>query len=163
MASFFQLWYIIYMENNTSPKDVFLHLFSIISLYISAGSFIALLFQYSNVLFPDALDYYGAQAAHGSIRWAIASLIIVFPLFMGSVWMLNKGYRENPATRAIRTRKWLIYFTLFAAAVIIAGDLVALVYSVLNGDLTTRFLLKTAVVAFVSGLIFAYYCKDIKQ
>lgn len=151
------------MENNTSPKDVFLHLFSIIALYIVAGSFITLIFQYINLAFSDPLEYYGAQAAYGAIRWAIASLIIVFPVYAGSVWMLNKGYRENPATRMIRTRKWLIYFTLFAAAAIIAGDLVALVYSLLNGDLTTRFVLKVVTVALVSGSIFAYYFKNIKQ
>lgn len=151
------------MENHTSPKDVFLHLFSIVALYIAAGSFIVLIFQYVNLAFPDSLEYYGAQAAYGTIRWALASLIIVFPVYIGSVWMLNIGYRENPATRMIRTRKWLIYFTLFAAAVIIAGDLVALVYNLLNGDLTARFLLKTATVALVSGSIFAYYVKNIKQ
>lgn len=151
------------MENQTSPKDVFLHLFSIVALYIAAGSFIALIFQYINLVFPDPLEYSGAHGAYGAIRWALASLIIVFPAYAGSIWLLNKGYRENPATRMIRTRKWLIYFTLFAAAVIIAGDLVSLVYSVLNGDLTARFIFKAVTVALVSGSIFAYYVINIKQ
>lgn len=150
------------MENQTSPKDVFLHLFSIVALYIAAGSFIALIFQYIHLVFPDPLEYSGAHGAPSVIRWALASLIIVFPAYAGSIGLLNKGYRENPATRMIRTRKWLIYFTLFASAVIIAGDLVALVYNLLNGDLTARFLLKTATVALVSGSIFAYYVKNIK-
>lgn len=148
---------------HTSPKDVFLHLFSIIALYISAGSFIVLIFQYIGIAFPDSLDYYGMQTAYGAIRWAIATLIIVFPAYVGSIWLLHRGYMENSATRALRTRKWLIYFTLFAAAAIIAGDLVALIYNFLNGDLTVRFMLKAATVFLVSGSVFGYYIGEIKK
>ncbi len=153
---------IIDMEH-TSPKDVFLHLFSIIALYISVGSFIALIFQYITVFFPDALDPYGAQAVQGTIRWAIATLVIVFPAYMVSMWLVHRGYAQNPATRALRTRKWLIYFTLFAAAVIIGGDLVTLIYNLLNGDLTARFALKAATVFLVSGSVFGYYMEEIKK
>lgn len=148
---------------HTSPKDVFLHLFSIIALYISVGAFVALIFQYINVLFPDALNPYETQSAYGAIRWALAMLIIVFPAYAGSMWLLHRGYAQNSATRALRTRKWLIYFTLFAAAVIIAGDLVALIYNLLNGDLTVRFMLKAATVFLVSGSVFGYYIGEIKK
>jgi len=151
------------MENQTSPKDVFIHLFSIIALYISVGSFIALIFQYIAVFFPDALDPYAAHGAPGAIRRAMATLIIIFPAYMGSVWLLHRGYAMNPATRALRTRKWLVYFTLFLAAIIIAGDLVAVVYNLLNGDLTTQFLLKAAAIFIVSGGVFGYYFGEIKK
>ncbi len=151
------------MENHTSPKDVFLHLFSIVALYIAVGSFITLLFQYINIFIPDTLDYYGVQSAQGTIRWAIATLIIIFPAYIGSVWLLHRGYSVNPATRGLRTRKWLVYFTLFLAAAIIAGDLVSLVYNLLNGDLTARFLWKAATIFFVSGSVFGYYFGEIKK
>lgn len=144
-------------QSSTSPKDVFLHLFAIIALYISAGAFIALIFDYINIWLPDALNPYEAQAAYGSIRWAIASLVVVFPAFVYSSWIVERGYATNPATRELRTRKWLIYFTLFLAAVIIAGDVVSLVYSLLNGDLTARFALKAVTVFLVSGAVFGYY------
>jgi hypothetical protein len=148
----------MYMENtHTSPKDVFLHLFSIIALYISAGAFVSLIFDYINIYLPDALNAYEAQAAIGSIRWAIASLVVVFPAYIYSSWLLERGYAANPAMREMKTRKWLIYFTLFLAAVIIAGDVVSLVYSLLNGDLTTRFALKAVTVFLVSGAVFGHY------
>ena len=147
----------------TSPKDVFLHLFSIVALYIAVGSFVALLFQYINVFFPDALNPYETQSAQGTIRWAIATLIIIFPAYIGSMWLLHRGYAANPATRALRTRKWLIYFTLFLAAAIIAGDLVTIIYNFLEGDITMRFILKTLVVFLVSGSVFSYYFSEVKK
>lgn len=132
-------------------------MFAIIALYISAGAFMSLIFDYINIYLPDALNSYEAQAAYGSIRWAIASLVVVFPAYVYSSWALERGYAQNPATRELRTRKWLIYFTLFLAAVIIAGDVVSLVYSLLNGDLTTRFALKAVTVFLISGAVFAHY------
>jgi len=144
-------------QTHTSPKDIFLHLFTIVALYISAGAFVSLIFDYINIYFPDTLYSYGVESAYSSIRFAIASLVVVFPAYLYSSWMLERGYLANPATREIKIRKWLIYFTLFLAAVIIAGDVVGLVYSFLNGDLTTRFVLKAATILFVSGAVFSHY------
>jgi hypothetical protein len=144
-------------QSQASPKDVFLHLFAIFALYVSAGSFISLIFDYVNLAFPDALNPYEAEGAMGSIRWALASLLVVFPAYLYSSWLITRGYSANPATRELRTRKWLIYFTLFIAAVIIAGDVVGLVYALLSGDLTARFVLKAGAVLLVAGAVFKNY------
>lgn len=147
----------------TSPKDVFLQLFSIAGLYAAAGSLVALLFEYVNVLVPDPLAYYGPEGSYSSIRWALASLVIVFPLYIGSIWFLERNYAVNPAAREIKTRKWLVYFTLFLAALIMAGDFVALVYALLNGDLTLRFALKALAVLLIVGTIFAQYLAAMRE
>ena len=154
------------METKTSPKDVFLHLLSIIALYTSGIGFLVLIFQYINVLLPDAVsgnDYYSFQGAMTAIRWSISSLIIVFPVYLGSVWFLNKSYAQTPAKRKLWVRKWLVYFTLFAASLIIIGDLVTLINNLLNGELTLRFLLKVLAVFFVAGNVFYYYLWDLKH
>lgn len=150
----------------TSPRDVFLHLLAIITLYVSAGSFITLLFQYINILIPDALDqagYYPRTASYGTIRWAIASLVVIFPVYISTSWFLNQSYVASPAKRNLRIRKWLIYFTLFAAALIIIGDLVALLYNLLGGEFTTRFILKVLAVFFAAGSVFHYYFWDLRR
>ncbi len=154
-----------YPAKKVSPKDVFMHLLAIVTLYVSAVSFGALLFQIINILVPDILEYnaYARESALQAIRWAIASLIIVFPVYIGTTWMLNKGYATEPEKRNLRIRKWLTYFTLFAAAAIIIGDLVTLMYNLLGGDLTIRFLLKITVVLFVAGSVFSYYLWDIRR
>lgn len=145
-----------------SPRDVFLHLLMIITLYFSAVSFIRLLFQYVNNFFPDPLaDYY--EAIFQAVRWSVASLLIVFPVFIWVSWFLNKDARRHPEKRELRLRKWLINLTLFIAALVAIGDLVNLIYNFLGGDLTARFLLKTLAVLVVAALIFAYYLWDLRR
>ncbi|MDP2669232.1 MAG: DUF5671 domain-containing protein [bacterium] len=156
------------MENTqikAGPKDVFLHLLAIIMLYVSVGSLIALLFQYINIWLPDkAIDqYYSLQSAHSSMRWSIALLVVVFPVFVWASWYLNKEYFADPAKRELKIRKWLLYFTLFAAAMLIIGDLVALIFSYLQGELTARFLYKVLAVLLVAAVVFKYYLMDLKN
>lgn len=155
------------MDNKTSPKDVFLHLLMTSALYTSAGSFLVLIFQYINILLPDLLLEQGGRYAltsyYQSIRWALASLVVVFPVYVLTSWFLNKDYSRNPSKRNLRIRKWLLYFTLFAAALIVIGDLVTLVYNFLQGELTLRFILKVLAVGFVSGSVFGYYFVDIRK
>jgi len=154
------------MEQNptTSPKDVFLHLLAIITLYASAGSFLTLIFQYVNVLLPDPLEVgQRLSSAYSSIRFAISSLIVVFPVYLLTSHFLNKNYEAVPSKRNLKIRKWLIYFTLFAAALIIIGDLVALINNLLGGELTVRFLIKVLAVLFVAGSVFSYYFWDLRK
>lgn len=156
----------INMEQKNSPKDIFLHLLAIIALYASAGSFIALIFQYINIYIPDPLDqarYYTRLSAYSTIRWAIASLVVIFPIYVLTSWYVNRMYEMIPERRNLRIRKWLIYFTLFAAALIIIGDLVALIFNFLEGELTARFLLKALAIFFVAGSTFYYYLWDLRR
>lgn len=151
-------------QHKTTPKDVFLHLLSIITLYFSAGTFITLLFQYINVWlpqFPEASQYY--SGASGLMRFAISSLIVVFPSYLLSVWFLNKDYSANPAKLQLSIRRWLIYFTLFVTALIMIGDLVVLINRLLEGEYTFRFLLKVLAVGLTTGSIFYYYYNILKQ
>lgn len=150
----------------TSPKDFFLHLLAMATLYISAINFGTLIFQYINLAFPDPLtssEYWIRQSAYSSIRWSIASLIIVFPVFIITSWYLNKMYATTPFKRNLRIRKWLIYFTLFVASVVIIGDLVTLVYQLLGGEFTIRFILKVLTVGFIAGSVFFYYFQDVRK
>lgn len=146
----------------TSPQDVFLQIFSVGAAYAVIGAAIGLITGYVNILFPDALAY-GASADRAGLRWYLAMLVILFPLYSGSVWLVGRGYAKNPATRELRTRRWLIYFTLFLAAVILAGDFVWLVYALLNGELTVRFVLKALAVAGVVGIASGYYAAEIRS
>lgn len=144
------------------PRDVFLHFFAIITLYWSAVSFITLLFQFVNYFLPDLLmagrDYY-----LGPLRFAIASLIIVFPVFIFISWFLNRIYTREPQLREMKLRKWLIYFTLFITALIIIGDLVRIIFAYLEGGITLQFILKALSVLFVACIIFGYYLNNIRQ
>jgi hypothetical protein len=154
------------MENTKqSPKDFFLYLLSSFSLYYSAVWLVTLYYQYINHVYPDISNgySYGAEAVSGLMRWALASLIIVFPLYIVVTHLINKDSDKHPEKRELKIRKWLTYFTLFIAAVTIVIDLIALVFNLLEGDFTVRFILKVSSVLLVSGLIGGYYLYELKS
>ncbi len=159
------------MENNFSnqgiapkrnlPRDVFLHLFAMVTLYWSAISFITLCWQYVNHFFPDLLNY--GYDSTSSIRFAVASLIIVFPLFILVSWLLNNIYKKEALVRESKIRKWLIYLTLFITALVIIGDLIFVINTFLGGEVTARFILKALSVLVVAAIIFWYYLDDVRR
>ena len=152
------------LENKTSPKDIFLHLLAIIALYASAISFLTIAFQYVNIAFPDALDsQYMMDSARSSIRWGISFLIVSFPVYLLVMRFFEKEYKKNPEKRGLSIRKWLVYFTLFIAAIVMLTDVIVLINNLLEGDLTTRFILKVVAVLFVAGSIFGYYFADMRK
>lgn len=150
-----------------SPKDFFLHLLSMITLYISAVSFLTLIFQIINVRIPDPIEFGGyydhSFQRFNTMRFAIASLLVVFPTYLAVSLYLEKMYRFFPEKRSLGIRKWLIYLTLFIASLIIIGDWVALINNFLGGELKIRFLLKAVAILFVSGSVFYYYAADIRK
>jgi hypothetical protein len=153
-------------HNKKSPKDFFLYLLSSVSLYYCAVWLITLYYQYINHLYPEIARnqyYYDSQALPTLMRWAIASLIIVFPVYIWVTRYLNKDTDKHPEKRELRIRKWLIYVTLFLAAVTIIVDLVALVFNLLEGDFTARFLLKVFSVFLVAGMVFGYYYYELRR
>ncbi len=148
----------------TGPKDFFMHLLAVVMLYASAIAFSTLIFQYVNIFFPDPIQGdYAFTAAKDIGRGALATLIVVFPLFVLCSWYLNKDYSKNPEKRGLRIRKWLIYLTLFVASITIVVDLVRLVQYFLEGEMTIRFSLKVLTIAFVAGSVFGYYLADLKK
>jgi MFS family permease len=148
---------------HTGPRDVFLHLLAIIFLYISVISLGSVLFQYINIAFPDVLSYDYGQYARDALRWPLAMLVIVLPCYLWLMWKLQRELRADPAKRELKTRKWLLYFTLFLTAIVIVGDLVTLVYQFLNGGLSARFILKVLAILAIAGSVSFYYGMDLRQ
>jgi hypothetical protein len=152
------------IQSKTSPKDFFLHLLAMIALYTSAISFATVVWQYINIGIPDPLEqYFSVDAARSSIRNSLSILIIFFPTYIATSLALHKSYLKDTSKRNLWVRKWLTYFTLFVAAVIILIDLVSLINTFLGGELTLRFFLKVLTVLFVAGSIGGYYIWDLKK
>lgn len=144
-----------------TPRDVFLHLLSVATLYVSAISLIALFFQYVNHFIPDPLTFeYGYSDA---LRRSIATIIIVFPTYVVTAWYFHKESASNPERRDLKIRKWLVYLTLFISAITVIIDLVTLVYKFLGGELSPRFVLKVVAVLIVAAGVFWYYLWDLKR
>ncbi|MES2135146.1 MAG: DUF5671 domain-containing protein [Patescibacteria group bacterium] len=148
------------VKAKVTPKDFFLWLGAMVALYVSATSLILLIHQYITYFFPSPLDY--GDIYSGTFRFAIASLVVFFPLYILLTRMVHQDIRKVPEKKELWVRKWLVVITLFIAGLTIAGDLVALVNTFLNGELTTRFILKVLVILVVLGAIFWYYLEELR-
>lgn len=146
-----------------SARDAFLYLVLFTALYISAFNLGALLFQFIERAFPDPAMRDAQAGFRQAIRWALANLLVAFPLFALLSVSMQKAIDRDPTRRASRIRKWLTYLTLFIGAGVLIGDVIALVHGLLSGELTTRFLLKVVVVAAIAGTAFGYYLWDLRQ
>ncbi len=147
---------------SSGPRDFFLHLLATGTLFASIISFIALLFQYINALFPDQITYALGSIAD-SIRWSTSVLVIVFPVFILVSWLIGRDIAQEPEKRDIRIRRWLLHFTLFIAALTIIIDLVTIVYNFLNGESSLQFYLKTLVVLIITAKVFVYYIWELRR
>lgn len=143
-----------------SPKDIFLDIWTVITLYVSAGFFISLLFDFVNYFLPDVAN---PSFPSDAVRWPVAILITIFPTHVIAQWLLQKEYIVAPEKRERRLHKWLLYLTLFLTAIAIVVDLAFLVYNFLGGELSAQFLLKVLSVAVVAGGVFSYYILDLRR
>ena len=155
------------MENietkiKTTPKDFFVFIGAMAALYASAVSLINLLFEIINASFPDPLSFNYDNFSSG-MRWSIASLIIVFPIYIFLSRFINKDLAANFLKKNLGVRKWLTYLTLFVAGVTIITDLILLINTFLGGEITARFAFKVLAVLIVAGTVFAYYLYDLKK
>jgi hypothetical protein len=148
-----------------SPWEAFLHLVLFTGLYITALSTGALGLALVDLWIPDPVNdavLYGPEDPFSPLRWSSAAVIVAFPIYLGLLRMLRRGYAANPERRMSPVRKWLTSVTLFVAVAVLIGDGISLVTNVLGGEFTVRFLLKTLVVAGVAAAVIGCYLWDLK-
>lgn len=144
-----------------SAREAFQYLVQFTTLYVSAYNLGSLFFDIINRVFPDPADV-PTEFTRMAIRWSVSSLIVAFPVFLYLSWITTRAIHADPNKRASNVRRWLTYLTLFIAASFLIGDVTMLVYNVLGGELTGRFVLKVLAVAVIAGTTFGYYLSDLR-
>jgi len=148
------------MENHTA-KHFVLQLGSLASLYLSLSFLLVLLFGLINLLFPDAADtVWEAEQASSSVRLGIAMTIVFFPTYIVLTRLVNKTRRKDPQGSYLGLTKWLIYLSLLIGGAALLVDMVVVIMTFLEGDITLRFVLKAGAVVLVVGSAFYYYMLD---
>ena len=144
-----------------SARDAFFHLLSFTALVSTVVSMIFLGFDFLNRLLPDPAfpNYYDDVS---SVRWELAVLFVSFPLFLWMSRLLQKEYARHQEKLASGVRRWLTYLTLFVTACTLVGDLIALIFSLLQGEVTMRFFFKVIVILVLAGLPFRYYLYSLR-
>ncbi|MBP6883874.1 MAG: hypothetical protein KBC06_01430 [Candidatus Pacebacteria bacterium] len=152
------------LQQNSPKLNIgffFLSLGVLVSLITSVVSFLNLVFNTLNKRFPDVLNsnyQYGYSTYdYESIRSALATLVIFFPVFLIVSYFWNKFTKGMMGNFDQLVKKWMIYIILFLASIVLIVDLVTLVKYFLSGEITTRFILKVLVTLVVALYVGVYY------
>lgn len=149
------------MQNYNTPQHFALQLGSLISLYLSLSFLLVLLFGLINLKFPDATEgYYLIESASSSVRIGIAMVIVFFPTYIVLTRLVNKLRRGNSSEQYLALTKWLIYLSLLVGIGALLVDLVVVIMTFLEGEITTRFTYKALSVLVVIGAAVHYYILD---
>ena len=85
------------------------------------------------------------------MRLQLAIVMVAFPIFM-IVWNYLLGeIRRNPETGRGVLRRWLGNLSLFIGSITLAGNAMTLIYFLLEGQLTIRFVLKVVILFLIAG------------
>ncbi len=145
-----------------SARDAFMYLVLFATLYYTAWHLGSLLFELIEHALPDPADSHGFGWG-ASMRWSVASLLIAFPVFAFMARRLSREVAKQPLKRLSPVRRWLTYLTLSVAAIALICDFTTLVYNLLGGELSLRFVLKVLVVAVIVGSVFGFYLHDLRN
>ncbi len=145
-------------SNRVSAVEVVVSVFSFVLLGIIVAALITLFFEIINNFFPDPL--FGEKASSEAIHYAIASLVIGFPLYYFSLKLWLGNFRKEEGKRESSLTKAFTYLVLLVASIAIVIDLIFSLYSFLQGEMTWRFFLKALTILVLSGGIFGFYVME---
>jgi Domain of unknown function (DUF5671) len=171
---FFGIGYFIYslispkITMQTEPKtkalDVFVYVGIGIALVVSIVNILQILFTAIDRKFVDILTgQFYVDATSSDVRFAIASLVVFFPIYLGLSWYTSKDIQKFLYKQNITVRKLMIYLTLFVTVLTLIGTLVSSIYTYLGGEISVRFGLKALVVFITALSVFGYYYYSIRR
>ncbi len=144
-------------EKKSSTMEIVLNLFSFVLLGIIAIALGTLFFQIINRYFPDSLKVHGGKILTDSIHYAIAALVVGFPIYFLIIYFWFRGFEKDKRKVESKLIKWVTYLVLFVVAGVVIGDLIAVVYTFLQGELSIRFFLKFLTIFVIASTIFGFY------
>ncbi len=136
-------------------REAFLHLLAFGALFTWVTALLLLLTTAIDFALPDPawrLSQARLDVIRSNMRGQIATLIVAFPFFL---FLWHFLLREAHAGRGA-IRRWLAYLTLFVGTITLAGDLMTLIYLLLEGQMTIGILLKGGVLFLITGGIVLY-------
>ena len=142
------------------PREVFVHLLTFITLYLTAIAVLMLTFGLIDFYIEDPLDV-GTQGLD-SARVAISILVVSFPVFLFLANYVRRKTKSGQLNPSSVLRKILVYLTLLVIAVTGMVTLMITVNRFLGGELTLAFGLKALTILIVVGMVFWYYQTDLR-
>ena len=145
-----------------SSRDAFLYLLSFSTLATWASALGSMLFRFIELWFPDPVTDVHVDNIRNQVTWQMASIAVAFPIFLLVMRIIIREAQDHPERLQSSVRKWLTYIALLLTAVAMMCDLIWFFDYFLNGELTSRFVLKALTVLLICGVIFAYYLGSLR-
>ncbi len=151
-------------DMKTKALDVFVYLGIAISLVVSITNLLQILFAAIDRKFVDILSATQyVDTTYADVRFAIASLVVMFPIYLGLSWYTSRDIKKFLYKQDIPVRKIMVYCTLFVSVLTLTGTLVSLIYTYLGGELSVRFGLKAGSIFVVALALFSYYYYSLRR
>lgn len=150
-------------ERGSAARHTFFYLLALFTLSFTAIGVGQILFQIINHLFPETVYTYDTAFDDEILRFGITAVVVSAPIFFLCTRTINRELAKKKLDLHSLVRKWLTYLILLLTSVTIIIDLMVTFYSFLSGEITTKFLLKAAIILGISALIFFYYLYDINR
>ncbi len=151
------------MNKINSPKFAFYYLLSLVALIFMAIATGQIIFQIINQGLPDIFGQYGTDFSSDVLKFAISAILIASPVFYIVSNLINKHLFRGEIEKDSGIRRWLTYFILLVSAVIIIVFLIVTINNFLDGEWTSKFLLKMLTVIGISAIVFSFYLYDIRR
>lgn len=145
-----------------SARDAFLYLLSFSTLATWASALGSMLFRFIERWFPDPVTGNAVYNVRNAVTWQMASVAVAFPIFLLVMRTILREAQTHPERLQSSVRKWLTYIALLLTAGGMICDLIWFFDYFLNGELTSRFVLKALTVLVICGAIFVYYLGSLR-
>lgn len=149
-------------EWELEPKQLFLHLLAMVTLYISAAGLIMLIWGLAARWFPDPFLSYEYGGDSGPVRAGISMAVVAFPIFLYLASRIRKSVAGGEIRADSPLRSAFVFVNLYVVAVSVLITLMVSVNALLAGDLTPRFGVRAGGVLVVVGLLYLYYRSELE-
>jgi len=150
-----------YQSPDNSAKFAFFYMLSLVALVFLTLASGMVVFQIINKTIIDVL---GAEGFSGSqLKFAISAMIVAAPVYYVTTYQIHKNLYAGNLHKDSGIRRWLTYVILFIASVVMLGWFMVVVNSFLDGELTTKFVLKAVTAIVLAAVVFTFYFYDIRR
>ncbi len=146
-----------------NAKYAFYYLLSLAALIFVALSVGMIIFGVIDKTILDALAVNNSSSTDNQLKFAISALFIAGPTYYFLSRLINRGLHKKELEPDSPLRRWLTYFIILVAAVIILAVFVGVIDNFLAGELTVRFILKAVTMLIIAGAVFSFYFYDVKR
>jgi hypothetical protein len=150
-------------KKSNAAKFAFFYMLSLVALIFMALSSGMIIFQIINKLIADPINQFSGRFSTEALKFAISAIIIATPIYFLITRQIFKNLFSGELDENSGIRKWLTYFILLVSSVVMIGWFIATINSFLDGELTSKFILKSLTAIGIAAIVFSFYFYDIKR